>query len=65
MSKPNPTTELLRDLAEKTKGRKIYGGCEECEAYQTIDPDPIYLNMVHVRIHHDDWCPFYARIQRS
>lgn len=39
-------------------GREIPGGCDTCDAYQTVHPDPEPL-IWHVRVHHDDWCPTY------
>jgi hypothetical protein len=45
--------DRLSELTRRLAGRRVYGGCDECEAYQTI---------FQVRIHHDDRCPFLARI---
>jgi hypothetical protein len=64
MSKPR-ADHPLRDLAAKLKGAKILGGCEYCNAYQTIKEDPDFPAIVHLYIHHDEWCPFLARMQRS
>jgi hypothetical protein len=54
--------EALRELVRQLDGAQIYGGCEECDAYQTMDEDPEHPGIIHIRIHHDDFCPFLARI---
>ncbi|MGO4130876.1 hypothetical protein AB4028_00310 [Janibacter sp. RAF20_2_2] len=43
------------DTLEQMTGQRIPGGCDQCDAYQTVDADqaPIY----RVTVHHDDWCP--------
>lgn len=61
----NPTTDSLRELARRLTGRETYGGCDECNAYQTMEEDADLPGFLHIRIHHDAWCPFLARIQRS
>jgi hypothetical protein len=44
-------------------GKQIPGGCDYCDAYQTIEPIPgfedtgAWIN----QIHHDDWCPWWIR----
>jgi hypothetical protein len=43
-------------------GREIPGGCDDCDAYQTIEPDPEHGTMWHLFVHHDDSCPIYRRI---
>ena len=46
----------LDDLFEQTEDQPIPGGCDRCNAYQTVSVTApgIYSNTVH----HDDWCPF-------
>jgi hypothetical protein len=46
-------------------GAKVYGGCDECNAYQTVKANPDFPSLVHLHVHHDDWCPFLARIGRN
>lgn len=36
------------------------GGCDHCNAYQTVTADPQLPGLWHNRIHHDDWCPWLA-----
>jgi hypothetical protein len=59
------TAEPLRELLAKMNGAKVYGGCDECDAYQTMEADPDLPHVFHLRIHHDDWCPFLARIGKN
>jgi hypothetical protein len=42
-------------------GLRIPGGCDDCDAYQTVDSSgaPIY----RITVHHDDTCPAYRQIQ--
>jgi hypothetical protein len=44
-------------------GRRVYGGCDCCRAYHTLEEDPDFPAIFHIRVHHDDWCPFLARIE--
>ena len=53
----------LRELTQRLGGRRVYGGCDSCVAYQTIHSDA--FGIFHIVVHHDDWCPFLARIQRN
>lgn len=43
-------------------GKRTPGGCESCDAYQTVrQAEPGLWNIV---VHHDDWCPTLARRSR-
>lgn len=45
----------LDDLFDQTDDRPIPGGCDSCDAYQTmqvVSPGVYVMN-----VHHDDWCP--------
>jgi hypothetical protein len=53
----------LRELAAALRGAEILGGCDECDAYQTMKADPDCSSLVHLHVHHDDWCPFLTRIE--
>jgi len=57
--------EMLRELTRRLRGRRVLGGCDVCNAYQTIEKDADLPGYSHIRVHHDDWCPFLARIGRS
>lgn len=43
---------------------KVPGGCDDCDAYQTLERDPEHPNIMHLRVWHDDTCPFLNRHQR-
>lgn len=46
----------IRRLLASLDGTQIPGGCERCDAYQTMR---VGINGVHhVTVHHDDWCPW-------
>jgi hypothetical protein len=42
-------------------GLRIPGGCDDCDAYQTVDSTlaPAY----RVTVHHDDTCPAYRAMR--
>ncbi len=44
-------------------GARIPGGCDTCDAEQ--EPRIDAHGVIHIRIHHDDWCPTYRRIQAA
>ena len=45
----------LDDLMGQIEDQPIPGGCEECDAYQTVEMVKPGVHMI--RVHHDDWCP--------
>lgn len=56
-------TDSLDNLAVRFAGKRVPGGCEDCDAYQTFEreADGTYA----VRVHHDDTCPWLnARTSR-
>ncbi len=51
----------LDDLFANLGERQIPGGCDSCDAYQTME---VVSPGVHViRVHHDDWCPFLRAME--
>lgn len=48
----NTTLDKLMTMGQ------IDGGCSDCLAYQTVDRDRD--GIYHVRIHHDDTCPWLS-----
>jgi hypothetical protein len=58
-----PHYSPLREMARQLRGQRVPGGCDECNAYQTMEEDPDHPAIFHLRIHHDDWCPFLARME--
>jgi hypothetical protein len=53
----------LRELTRRLAGRRVPGGCEYCNAYQTLHEDA--LGIFHICMSHADWCPVLARMQTS
>ena len=51
------------DYLEQLTGQRIPGGCDECDAFQTVDTShaPIY----RIAVHHDEWCPVLAATKES
>lgn len=50
----------MSSLLEMLAGARTPGGCDHCDAYQTVDASqaPIF----RVTVHHDEWCPVIARM---
>jgi len=48
-------SEMLATLGP-LEGKRIPGGCDHCDAYQTVEP--IEAGAWRVVVHHDDWCPW-------
>lgn len=51
------------DYLEQMTGQRIPGGCDQCDAYQTVDTSnaPVY----RLSVHHDEWCPTYTAMKGS
>lgn len=48
----HPTTSYLDALT----ARRLPGGCDDCDAYQTVDQQSPGFYVITVR--HDDTCPY-------
>lgn len=44
-------------------GRRIRGGCDDCDAYQEMTTDGAGVYVVTVR--HDPTCPYLAQMEKS
>lgn len=53
-------TALANEMA-RLDGKRVPGGCDDCDAYQTVAPARAGAWLV--RVHHDDWCPTLARLR--
>lgn len=42
-------------------GHRVPGGCQSCDAYQTVENDPALPGVNHFLVHHHDGCPVLAR----
>jgi hypothetical protein len=48
----------LGDLVAQIGDRRIPGGCDRCDAYQTMKVDPNHDGIFYLAVNHDDWRPF-------
>jgi hypothetical protein len=63
MMKKNETFQQWLERISNREQNKIEGGCDTCNAYQTIKTNK---NGIHqINIHHDDWCPTLQKINRG
>jgi len=48
--------DLFRDFEDEP----IRGGCDRCDAFQTMkpDPDPDHAGIFYLEVHHDPECSF-------
>ncbi len=58
-----PNSSSARPFLASLDGARIRGGCDDCDAYQTIDATQAPLFMLTV--HHDDTCPWLAAKERN
>lgn len=49
---------ILARMLGPLEGARIPGGCDHCDAYQTVVP--LEAGVWSLNTHHDDWCPFLA-----
>lgn len=49
-------SSLGADLFGRLDGARIPGGCDWCNAYQTVTP--LTAGAWSLTVHHDDWCPW-------
>ena len=48
-------TDPMTNLFGPLDGAHLPGGCDTCDAYQTITPTQ--AGIWTLTIHHDEWCP--------
>ena len=53
-----------RSALEAMTGHRIPGGCDDCDAYQTVErrPDDAWGGVYVLTVHHDDGCPFLSGV---
>lgn len=51
----------LADVLGPLDGARIPGGCDHCDAYQTVAP--FAAGVWTITVHHDDWCPMLKSIE--
>jgi hypothetical protein len=61
--KPDPVRQHLDNATAALSGQRVPGGCDTCDAYQTLRRagEGVYL----IAVHHDDWCPVLARMNST
>jgi hypothetical protein len=58
----SPAQAHVLRLLGPLDGRKIAGGCDHCDAYQTVTL--IEAGVFAMTVHHDDDCPFLAEYEK-
>jgi len=61
----NPLSESQARIAHRLgplDGERIPGGCETCDAYQTVEP--FAAGIWRLIVHHDPGCPTLAELER-
>ena len=43
------------DILSRIAHERIPGGCDSCDAYQTVGA--LSSEVLGLTVHHDDWCP--------
>jgi hypothetical protein len=57
----SPVQAELAAVLGPLDGARIPGGCEDCDAYQVVEP--VAAGVWNILVHHDDWCPTYRRMK--
>jgi hypothetical protein len=57
---PTPPQAAITQWAASLDGAEISGGCDTCDAHQTVHV--IDRGVTNIRVHHDQWCPSYQRM---
>lgn len=57
----SPAQQAMTAKLGPLEGAQIPGGCDDCDAYQTVEP--MFAGAWTITVHHDGWCPFYARVE--
>ena len=63
MSNAPPFRRRLANMLGALDGARIPGGCDHCDAYQTVQP--IVAGVWQITVHHDDHCPTEPNHRRS
>jgi hypothetical protein len=51
----------LANILGPLDSAEVPGGCDHCDAYQTVKP--IEAGIWNITVHHDDDCPVWLRIE--
>ena len=55
--------EAMTNLSALLDQFQIPGGCDECDAYQTVPEQEPGSKVLHIFVHHDDDCPARQRME--
>lgn len=58
MSNGRAFRRRLVDMLGPLDGARVPGGCDSCDAYQTVGP--LAEGVWQVAVHHDDDCPWFT-----
>jgi hypothetical protein len=56
------TQQQIAAILGPLDGEQTPGGCDKCDAYQTVEP--VTAGVWTITVHHDEDCPELARHQR-
>jgi hypothetical protein len=56
----NPANAIIASL----DGAQVPGGCDHCDAYQTVRAHADGPGLHKITVHHDEWCPWWRRTRR-
>ena len=59
--KPSPAQAGIARMLGPLDGARIPGGCDMCDASQTVTP--ISAGVWTINVHHDAWCPFLRNLE--
>ena len=62
-SRLSPAQAAVARMLGPLEGARIPGGCDHCDAFQTVAPAA--AGVWSLNVHHDDWCPFLAALERG
>jgi hypothetical protein len=57
---PTVSDGTLDNLFNALAGQELPGGCDDCNAVQTLSEDKAHPGVWHLVIQHDDGCPFHC-----
>lgn len=52
--------DFMADLAERMRDTRTPGGCDDCDAYQTLTGSG---GVYSLSVHHDDTCPTFRAMR--
>ena len=61
MSNARAFRRRLTNMLGPLDGARVRGGCDACDAYQTVKP--ITAGVWNIDVHHDPWCPRLAAME--